>query len=91
MKMISNISSMFYESGILLVFLSFKNIIYASRMPPVYRYTCLLLGMVKDSTLLYYISQVIWVSKYRYIDDRHRNPNINIKEIIWLGNQLLLR
>ena len=31
---------------------------------------------------------VIWVSKYM-IDDRHRNPNINIREIIWLGNQLL--
>ena len=25
---------------------------------------------------------------YRHIDDRHRNPNINIREIIWLGNQL---
>ena len=25
-----------------------------------------------------------WVLKY----DRHRNPNINIREIIWLGNQL---
>ena len=37
------------------------------------------------STLLYYISQVIWVSKYI----QHRNPNINIREIIWLGNQLL--
>ena len=22
------------------------------------------------------------------LDDRHRNPNINIREIIWLGNQL---
>ena len=21
-------------------------------------------------------------------DDRHRNPNIDIREIIWLGNQL---
>ena len=28
-------------------------------------------------------------SGYRNIDDRHRNPNINIREIIWLGNQLL--
>ena len=27
-------------------------------------------------------------SGYRNIDDRHRNPNIHIKEIIWLGNQL---
>ena len=27
-------------------------------------------------------------SGYGNIDDRHRNPNINIKEIIWLGNQL---
>ena len=27
-------------------------------------------------------------SGYRNIDDRHRNPNINIREIIWLGNQL---
>ena len=25
---------------------------------------------------------------YWNIDDRHRNPNINIREIIWLGNQL---
>ena len=24
----------------------------------------------------------------RQLDDRHRNPNINIREIIWLGNQL---
>ena len=22
------------------------------------------------------------------IEDRHRNPNINIRDIIWLGNQL---
>ena len=28
-------------------------------------------------------------SGYRNIDDRHRNPNINIREIIWLGNQLV--
>ena len=48
---------------------------------------CNLVAQV-SSTLLYYISQVIWVSKYRNIDDRHKNPNINIKEIIWLGNQL---
>ena len=27
-------------------------------------------------------------SGYRDIDDRHRNPNINTREIIWLGNQL---
>ena len=27
-------------------------------------------------------------SKYINIDVRHRNPNIHIKEIIWLGNQL---
>ena len=31
-------------------------------------------------TLLYYIS--------RSFGYRHRNPNINIREIIWLGNQL---
>ena len=37
------------------------------------------------STLLYYISRSFG---YRNIDDRHRNPNINIKEIIWLGNRL---
>ena len=24
----------------------------------------------------------------RQLDDRHRHPNINISEIIWLGNQL---
>ena len=24
----------------------------------------------------------------RQLDDRHRNPNISIREIIWLGNQL---
>ena len=24
----------------------------------------------------------------RQLDDRNRNPNINIREIIWLGNQL---
>ena len=24
----------------------------------------------------------------RQLDDRHRNPNINIREIIYLGNQL---
>ena len=24
------------------------------------------------------------------LDDRHRNPNMNIREIIWLGNQLVL-
>ena len=24
----------------------------------------------------------------RQLDDRHRHPNINIREIIWLGNQL---
>ena len=29
-------------------------------------------------------------SGYRNIDDRHRNPNINTREIIWLGNQLKL-
>ena len=40
---------------------------------------------VESSTLLYYISRSFG---YRNIDDRHRNPNINIKEIIWLGNQL---
>ena len=34
------------------------------------------------STLLYHISG------YRNTDDRHRNPNINIREITWLGNQL---
>ena len=28
-------------------------------------------------------------SGYRNIDDRHRNPNNNTREIIWLGNQLL--
>ena len=33
------------------------------------------------STLLYYISRS---SGYR-----HRNPNINVREIIWLGNQLI--
>ena len=32
------------------------------------------------STLLCYIS--------RSSGHRHRNPNINIREIIWLGNQL---
>ena len=32
------------------------------------------------STLLYYIS---WSFGYR-------NPNINIREIIWLGNQLMM-
>ena len=37
------------------------------------------------STLLCYIS---WSSGYWNIDDRHRHPNINIREIIWLGNQL---
>ena len=31
---------------------------------------------------------VIWVLKYILYNDRHRNPNINIREIIWLGNQL---
>ena len=25
----------------------------------------------------------------RQLDDRHRHPNINIREIIWLGNQLV--
>ena len=25
----------------------------------------------------------------RQLDDRHRHPNINIREIIWLGNQLI--
>ena len=25
---------------------------------------------------------------YGQLDDRHRNPNINIRKIIWLGNQL---
>ena len=24
----------------------------------------------------------------RQLDERHRNPNINIREIIWLGNQI---
>ena len=38
-----------------------------------------------SSTLLYYISRSFG---YRNIDDRHRNPYINIREIIWLGNQL---
>ena len=33
------------------------------------------------STLLYYISQVIWPGIEIY--DRHRNPNIHIREIIW--------
>ena len=41
-----------------------------------------------SSTLLYYISRSFG---YRNIDDRHRNPYINIREIIWLGNQLLLK
>ena len=27
----------------------------------------------------------------RQLDDRHRHPNINIREIIWLGNQLVPR
>ena len=36
-----------------------------------------------NSTLLYYISQSFG---YRNIDDQH--PDINIREIIWLGNQL---
>ena len=26
----------------------------------------------------------------RQLDDRHRHPNINIREIIWLGNKLYL-
>ena len=29
----------------------------------------------------------IWGHSHQ-LDDRHRNPNIYIKEIIWLGNQL---
>ena len=31
--------------------------------------------------------QPIWGHGHQ-LDDRHRNPNINIREIIWLGNQL---
>ena len=38
--------------------------------------------MFNISTLLFYIS--------RSFGYRHRNPNINIREIIWLGNQLWL-
>ena len=38
-----------------------------------------------SSTLLCYISRAFG---YRNIDDQHRNQNINIREIIWLGNQL---
>ena len=33
------------------------------------------------------LPQPIWVHSLQ-LDDRHRNPNINIGEIIWLGNQL---
>ena len=31
---------------------------------------------------------VLYFSSHLGIDDRHRNPNIIIREIIWLGNQL---
>ena len=37
------------------------------------------------STSLHYISLSLG---FRNIDDRHRHPNIKIREIIWLGNQL---
>ena len=42
----------------------------------------LLTCVLTNSTLLNYISY-----GYQNIDDRHRNPNINIREIIWMGNQ----
>ena len=35
-----------------------------------------------------YITIFLKSSGYRNIDDRHINPNINTREIIWLGNQL---
>ena len=42
------------------------------------------------STLLYFcIYYISRSSGYQNIDDWHRTRNINIKEIIWLGNQLL--
>ena len=33
------------------------------------------------------LPQPIWVHSLQ-LDDRHRNQNMNIREIIWLGNQL---
>ena len=45
----------------------------------------LLMLMVPLSTLLCYISRS---SGYQNIYDQHRNPNIIIRDIIWLGNQL---
>ena len=39
---------------------------------------------VGTSDVLYF--SVTWIWKY---DDRHRHPNINIKEIIWLGDLLV--
>ena len=41
-------------------------------------------GLSSGQTIL---PQPIWVHSLQ-LDDRHRNPNINIREIIWLGNQL---
>ena len=42
--------------------------------------------LIFNSTLLCYI---YWSSGYWNIDDWHRNPNVNIRENIWLGNQLV--
>ena len=41
-------------------------------------------GLSSGQTIL---PQPIWGHSHQ-LDDRHRNPNINIKEITWLGNQL---
>ena len=41
-----------------------------------------------SSPLAHCFTIFIKSSGYRNIDDCHRNPNINIREIIWLGNQL---
>ena len=44
-----------------------------------------------DSEVAHCCTIFLKSSGYRNIDDWHRNPNINIKEIIWLGNQLTQR
>ena len=57
------------------------------RTRPVDSFFLILTFFPSLGTLLYVYFLVIWVSKYV---DKHRNPNINIREIIWLGNQLPL-
>ena len=59
--------------------------LFLSVTPSVYDYDAYdgVIIYIMTSISLYYISLSLGFGN---IDDRHRHPNINIREIIWLGD-----